>query len=218
MINQLPFDEDDRTLESERHTCEIACYNFNKGAADPDLLTEHERSERFRAIVEGKPDHQSKSPAQRDLRIGHVGDNVRVRAPFNCDYGYNIKIGDNTRIGRNCHIMDACTVKIGSNCTIGPDVSFYSLDGDHYPKTPRVPGQRRSSVAHPITIEDDVWIGGRAVILAGAVIGQGATVGANTVVLAPVRRGNTTVSDIREMKSEIPEHKQMYHVRGMWGK
>lgn len=181
MLNHKPFDPSDLTLKNDRHQCKIAVYRFNSGCENPDLLSDGEKKQRFKTIIEGKTEYD-KVPEVGDFQSGSVGDNVEVEAPFRCDYGYNIKIGSNTTIGPHCYIMDACSVRIGSNCMIGPNVSFYSQDGDHYPAIQRLNGVRRLAKAEPIIIEDDVFIGGHAILLPGAKIGKGATIGANTTV------------------------------------
>ena len=183
MINQAPFDPHDPVLKSDRLECAKFVYAFNKGCEDPENLKPHEKRDRFRAIIEGRDPNQNSPGSRGDLRVGHVGANVEVQAPFYCDYGYNVVINQNTDVGRNCKMYDACTVRIGKNCTIGPNVSFNSQGPDNTPRAhPMMPVQKRLAIAHPITIDDDVYIGADCSIYPGVKVGRGAVIAQGTVV------------------------------------
>ncbi|KAF3359345.1 hypothetical protein VdG1_02368 [Verticillium dahliae VDG1] len=142
-----------------------------------------ERKE-FQAPRPRDPIQISPSVASPVTNIGRVGENVVVEAPFNCDYGYNITIGQNAIVGRNCTIIDTCEVKIGDNCHIGPNVSIYTATLPIDPK--RRMGSKGPQLGRAITIEQDCWIGGGAIILPGRTIGKGSTVGAGSIVTKDV--------------------------------
>ncbi|KAK7755992.1 hypothetical protein SLS62_001934 [Diatrype stigma] len=112
--------------------------------------------------------------------VGRVGAEVVVEAPFTCDYGYNLTIGNHVFIGRNCTIIDPMEIKIGNNCYIGPNVSLFGATLHTDPK--RRQGSKSAHVGAPITIDEDVWIGGGVIIMPGRKIGRGATIGAGSVV------------------------------------
>lgn len=112
--------------------------------------------------------------------VGRVGRHVSVETPFTCDYGYNITIGHHVVIGRNCTINDAGEVKIGDNCVLGPNVSIFTTSLPIDPKIRQ--GGQGPQVGCAITIEQDCWIGGGAIILPGRSVGRGSTVGAGSVV------------------------------------
>ncbi len=113
----------------------------------------------------------------RDI-LGTCGDNIYVNQPFRCDYGCNIHVGDNFFANFNFTVLDEAAVTIGNNVLIGPDVSIYTachpLDAD----------RRRTfdEWAEPVTIGNDVWIGGGAIILPGVEIGDRCVVAAGAVV------------------------------------
>jgi len=109
---------------------------------------------------------------------------VTVETPFTCDYGYNITIGNNVSIGRHCNINDVSEVKIGDNCVIGHNVSVYTATLPIDPK--RRQGGQGPQSGKSITIEQDCWIAGGVIILAGRTIGKGSTVGAGSVVTKDV--------------------------------
>jgi len=114
-----------------------------------------------------------------------------IRPPFYCDYGYNISVGRNTFMNFNCVILDVVQVHIGDDCQIGPNVQIYTAD---HPLDPEV---RRSGLesGRPVTIGNNVWIGGAAIILPGVTIGDNAVVGAGSVVTRDVPAGATVVGN-----------------------
>ncbi|WP_207937649.1 sugar O-acetyltransferase [Pseudomonas sp. 51_B] len=132
--------------------------------------------------------------ARNDLlaeHLGHVGEGTVIRPPFYCDYGYNISIGRNTFMNFNCVILDVVPVRIGDDCQIGPNVQIYAAD---HPLDPEV---RRSGLesGRPVTIGNNVWIGGAAIVLPGVTIGDNAIVGAGSVVTRDVPAGATVVGN-----------------------
>ena len=112
--------------------------------------------------------------------VPHAGDNLWIEPPFHCDYGYNLCIGRNVYIERNCHIGDLAEVRIGDNTRIAPNVSIYTSTLPDDPKLRRDPNCPVS--VQPVVIQEDCFIGGNAVILAGRVIGKGSIVEAGSVV------------------------------------
>ena len=127
----------------------------------------------------------------RDAQIrqicGRVGENVHIEQPFWCDYGYNIEIGANFVSSFGLTILDGAKVTIGKNVKIGPNCNIYTTT---LPKDV----ERRSQGLQqslPVTIGDNVWIGGNVTIMPGVSIGQNAIVGAGSVVLDNVP-SNTT--------------------------
>ncbi|RLN88988.1 hypothetical protein BBJ28_00026380 [Nothophytophthora sp. Chile5] len=114
--------------------------------------------------------------------LGAKGRECMVEMPFRCDYGYNIRLGDNVYMNFNCVLLDGCEITIGDRVMFAPNVQLYTAS---HPLDPDV----RSSgleLGKPITIEDDVWIGGNVVVLPGVRIGRGAVIGAGSVVTKDV--------------------------------
>jgi len=118
-------------------------------------------------------------------RLGHVGKDAVIRPPFFCDYGFNISLGDGVFLNFNCVILDVVEVTIGDRTQIGPAVQIYAADH------PRDAATRRVGLefGRPVRIGNDVWIGGAAVILPGITIGDGAVIGAASVVTRDVAPG-----------------------------
>ncbi|KAL9095713.1 MAG: hypothetical protein Q9165_002145 [Trypethelium subeluteriae] len=177
-------------LVEEREMCKSALWRFNNSTNPNVGVSREERARLFRAIVE-PAFLRTQGPPGPANPIGSVGREVCVEAPFNCDYGYNINIGDYTVIGANCTIMDPCTITIGSGCVIGPNVSIFGMSMPIDPR--RRNGSRGHAVGSRVTIGDNCYIGGGAIILPKVTIGKNSTVGAGSVVTRDVR-DNTVVA------------------------
>lgn len=109
--------------------------------------------------------------------FGSGGDSVYLEPPFYCDYGINIDLGERVFFNFNCVVLDVCQVTIGSHAFIGPAVQIYT------PLHPLEAKLRRTQeYGRPVTIGDDVWIGGGAIILPGVTIGSRTVIGAGSVV------------------------------------
>ncbi|NMO76999.1 sugar O-acetyltransferase [Niallia alba] len=120
--------------------------------------------------------------------FGSVGVNPSIEHNFHCDLGYNIHVGDNFYAGYNWTILDMAEVRIGHNCMIGPNVGIYTAGHSIEPKN-----RNSSGYAIPITIGNDVWIGGSCVILAGVSIGDNSIIAAGSIVTKNVP-ANTIVA------------------------
>lgn len=110
--------------------------------------------------------------------LGNCGKSPYLAQGFYCDYGSNIYVGDNFYCNYGVCILDVCKVTIGNNCLIGPQVGIYAaahpLDRDI-----RVSGLE---FGKPVTIGNDCWIGGMAVINPGVTLGDNVIVGSGAVV------------------------------------
>lgn len=113
----------------------------------------------------------------------YVGDGVNIEQGAVFGNGSSISIGHNSGIGVNCHIP--YDTVIGKNVMMGPDVLIYNAN--HAFDRVDVPMLSQGHMApKPVVIGDDVWIGARVVILPGRRIGNGAIVGAASVVTKDV--------------------------------
>ena len=109
--------------------------------------------------------------------LPHAGENLWVEPPFHCDYGHNIYCGNNVYFNVNCVVLDAARVTIGSNVLFGPGVQLYAAT---HPLDAVV--RRTLELARPITIGNDCWLGGGAIVCPGVRIGEGCVIGAGAVV------------------------------------
>ena len=125
-------------------------------------------------------DFSAKQEIVKEL-FGSVGDNPFIGDNFHCDFGKNIHVGDNFHADYNCTMLDVAEIHIGDHCLIGPDVGIYTAGHKLEPE-----GRILEGYGIPISIGNDVWIGGHSVILPGVTIGDGAVIAAGSVVTSSV--------------------------------
>lgn len=113
-----------------------------------------------------------------DEILGSHGERFHINQPFRCDYGCNISIGEDFFANFNLTILDEAPVSIGSNAFIGPNVSIFTAC---HPLEATLRNSRQEW-AEPVTIGNNVWIGGGAIILPGVTIGHNVVVAAGAVV------------------------------------
>ena len=124
--------------------------------------------------------------------LGHIGDDaIIINQPFYCDYGKQISVGK--RFFANFHftVLDEAPVTIGDDCFIGPNVSIYTACHSTDP----VERNTRQEWAEPVTIGNNVWIGGSVTILPGVTIGDNVTIGAGSVVTKDIPSGTVAVGN-----------------------
>ena len=146
---------------------------------DAELLAERQRAKEivFR--------YNSLQPSMIEERnellkslFGSVKGNFFIEPPFRCDYGCNIEIGENFYANYNLVILDCAKVTIGDNVLIGPNVGIYTAGHPlHFELR-----NEELEFASPITIEDNVWIGGNVVLNPGVTIGRNSVIGSGSVV------------------------------------
>jgi len=102
---------------------------------------------------------------------------IQIESPFYCDYGYNIQCGQRVYFNVNCVILDVMKVTIGSFVFFGPSVHIYTAS---HPTEFKL--RRKRAFAKPVSIGDDCWIGGGAIICPGVTIGNRCVIAAGSVV------------------------------------
>lgn len=113
----------------------------------------------------------------RDL-LGTLGEGAYLTPPLFVDYGENIHLGPRTFVNYNLTALDVAAIRIGADCQIGPNVQLLT------PTHPIEPQPRRDKLeaAQPITIGDNVWLGGGVIVCPGVSIGENSVIGAGAVV------------------------------------
>jgi len=161
-------------------------------ANDPELRADSERCDRLlrRFNATGATDRDERAAILREL-LGSVGEHVVIRPPLAMDYGYQTSIGPGTFINSGTVILDVGRVTIGADVQIGPNVQLLT------PTHPLDPELRRSGAeaAEPITIGDNVWLGGGVIVCPGVTIGQDTVVGAGAVVTRDLPPGVLAVGN-----------------------
>ncbi|HEX9038991.1 MAG TPA: sugar O-acetyltransferase [Ktedonobacterales bacterium] len=148
-------------------------------ADDPQLAADNRRAAiltaRFNASDPADP--EARRAILREL-LGSLGEDVDIRPPLRCDYGYQTHIGARTFINFGAIFLDVARITLGEDVQVGPNVQFLT------PTHPVEAAARRAKLeaARPITIGDNVWLGGGVIILPGVSIGENTVVGAGAVV------------------------------------
>jgi maltose O-acetyltransferase len=125
----------------------------------------------------GDDERNYRASLLREL-LGRIGPGASIEPPFYCDYGSNIKVGERFYANTGCVALDCEAVEIGARVKLGPLVQLLAVSH------PLDATQRALGLEYgePISIGDDVWIGGGAIVLGGLTIGDRAVIGAGSVV------------------------------------
>ncbi|WP_199485026.1 sugar O-acetyltransferase [Actinomadura craniellae] len=158
MLAGEPYIADDLELATDALRAALLCERFNSRSAAEPL-------------------------ARRELLaelLGEIGEGVEIRPPLRVDYGYQITIGPRTFLNFGAVLLDVARITIGADVQIGPNVQLLT------PTHPVEPEPRRAKYesARPITLADNVWLGGGVIVCPGVTIGENTVVGAGAVVTA----------------------------------
>jgi maltose O-acetyltransferase len=170
-------------------------------ADDPELRADALRCDRLlrRFNATGAEDADERLAILREL-LGSVGEGVVIRPPLAMDYGYQTSIDDRTFINGGAVILDVGRVTIGADVQIGPNVQILT------PTHPLEPELRRTGAeaAEPITIGDNVWLGGGVIVCPGVTIGRDTVVGAGAVVTRDVPERVLAVGNPARVIRQLP--------------
>lgn len=156
LAGELYYASYDKTLIKDRDIAKDKCFEYNN--IKPSNI--EKRTEIMKSI------------------LGKTKNNFLIEQPFLCDYGYNIEIGENFYSNHNLIILDGNKVKFGDNVWIAPNCGFYTA-GHPLNYEERNKGLE---YAKPITVGNNVWIGGNVIVLPGVTIGDNVVIGAGSVV------------------------------------
>ncbi|KSU56483.1 sugar O-acetyltransferase [Microbacterium enclense] len=131
--------------------------------------------------------------------LGTLGEDAYVKPPLFVDYGENIHIGARTFVNYNLTALDVAEIRIGEDCQIGPNVQLLT------PTHPIEPGPRHDKLeaAKPISIGDNVWLGGGVIVCPGVSIGDDSVIGAGSVVTRDIPAGVVAVGSPARVVKEI---------------
>lgn len=185
----LPKTEKEKMLAGEH-------YNL----LDPELEVDRQKAKELMHRYNKTETDAERYPILQQM-LGAVGKDVLIWAPFYCSYGRNTYLGDDVFINYMCVILDNNEVRIGNHVMIGPSVQIYTAAHDLQAAS-RIKGWE---TAKPITIEDNVWIGGGVIILPGVRIGKNAVVGAGSVVTRDVPPNTVVAGNPARVIREIDQ-------------
>ena len=155
-------------------------------AGDPVLVQGRQRAKDLcHAYNTTLPEQQNRRDAILRELFGSVGEHCWIEPTFRCDYGTNISIGDYFFANYDCIFLDVAPITIGNNVMVAPRVCLYTAGH------PIVASVRNTGLEFgaPITIEDNVWIGGGVSVCPGVTIGAGSVIAAGSVVTRDVPPG-----------------------------
>ena len=141
--------------------------------------------------------------------LGKIGNDFNIEQPFRCDYGYNIYIGKNFYSNFNLTIIDCAKVTIGDNCMFGPNVSIFTAG---HP----IHAQIRNTgyeYAFPITIGNNVWIGGNTVVNPNVTIGNNTVIGSGSVVTKDIPSDTVAVGNPCRIIRQITDEDKKYYYK-----
>lgn len=151
-------------------------------ADDPEIARGVHRGMRLvdafqRAVLDGDGDDTHAREILADL-LGSLGEGSWVKPPLAVDFGSNVHLGARTFVNSGLTALDVAAITIGDDCLIGPNVQLLT------PTHPVDPQPRRDKLeaAEPITLGDNVWLGGGVIVCPGVTIGDNTVVGAGSVV------------------------------------
>ncbi len=183
-----PRTEKEKMLAGELYNC-----------LAPELAQERRQTKTLTRLFNSIPEERDRLSILEKL-LGKIGQHSIIEPPFHCSYGRNIYLGEHVYLNFGCTILDNNDVYFGHHVMVGPSVQFYTATHP-VEAAIRIKG---FETAQKIIIEDNVWIGGGAIILPGLTIGLNAVVGAGAVVTKNVPK-NTVVAGnpariIRELR------------------
>jgi len=156
MLAGEPYAASDAELVAERMRCAKAVMAYNHSAPDEPALRQRLLSE----------------------LLGYLGPDSDVQPPFRCDYGYQIHVGARFFANYGLVALDVGRITIGDDVQIGPNVQLLTAG---HPVEPAA-RLRKEEWGKPITIGDNVWLGGGVIVCPGVTIGANTVVGAGAVV------------------------------------
>lgn len=178
MLAGEPYKAWDETLYQERIECRKILQELNGSIPGTD---------QWRSAIERLiPDSRS----------------AYIEPPFRCDYGANIKLGQNFYANFNCVVLDVAEVHIGDNVMFGPGVQIYTAA---HPIEAKARVKEGVEFGKPITIGNNVWLGGGVILCPGVTIGDNTVIAAGSVVTknipANVVAGGNPAKIIRTIES-----------------
>lgn len=184
--------------------------------SDPELVRLRNFA-RNASIKYNQTTEDQKEERQKILKelLGHIGEGSEIYPYVQFDYGCNTYIGDNCFINFNCVFLDCAEIRIGNNVFIGPNVSLLT------PIHPLLAKERNIRIdedgtrymiesAAPITIEDNVWLGGGVTITPGVTIGHDSVIGAGSVVTKDIPPGVVAVGVPCRVIRQITEEDSVF--------
>ena len=168
----------------------------------PELCAEREKAEElYTEFNQTRPSEKAKRAELLRQLLPHMEEHVVILPHLYVDYGYHCFIGAGTYINHGAYLMDCAKITLGRHCFIGPNCGMYTAIH------PMLPEERNSGLetTAPITLGDNVWLGGDVTILPGVTIGSNTVIGAGSVVTKDIPSGVVAVGNPCKVLRPITE-------------
>ena len=161
-------------------------------------------------LVKKFNDLPTEAMAEREAVVheifGEVGEHVWLNSPLTVAVGKYVSIGSGTYANMNLTLIDDWKITIGKNVLIGPNVTLCTTGH------PIDPAHRQDGMySFPITIGDNVWLGGNVMVLPGVTIGKNSVIGAGSVVTKDIPANVVAFGSPCKVYREINEHDKEYY-------
>ena len=165
-------------------------------------------------LVKKFNDLPTEAMAEREAVVheifGEVGEHVWLNSPLTVAVGKYVSIGSGTYANMNLTLIDDWKITIGKNVLIGPNVTLCTTGH------PIDPAHRQDGMySFPITIGDNVWLGGNVMVLPGVTIGENSVIGAGSVVTKDIPANVVAVGNPCRVSREIGERDREYYFRDL---
>ncbi|CAI3312099.1 chorismate mutase [Enterococcus cecorum] len=169
-------------------------------SGDAELVADRKHARKMMRAINQETDGKKRSELLKQT-FGKTVQNLYMEPNVHFDYGYNISVGENFYANFNAVLLDICPITIGDNCMLAPNVQLYTA---YHPLDPI---ERNSGYENgaPITIGDNVWIGGNSVILPGVTLGDNVVVGSGSVVTKSFPDNVVIAGNPAKILKEIPK-------------
>lgn len=148
-------------------------------AGDPELRAMSARRKQILRLFNQTTEEQGDYRVSLLKKLfGKTGQNIHIEPEFHCDYGVNTYLGENFYANYDCIFLDIAPIHIGDNVMLAPRVCLYTAG---HPIDAEVRNEQLE-YGYPITIGNNVWIGGSTVVNPGVTIGDNTVIGSGSVV------------------------------------
>lgn len=139
--------------------------------------------------------------------FGKTGKDPYITPPVYVDYGRHVSVGDNFYANFDCIFLDVNRITIGDNVMFGPRVGLYTAG---HPLDSKVRNEDQLEFGLPITIKDNVWLGGNVCVLPGVTIGENSVIGTGAVVTKDIPANSVAVGNPAKVVKSLGEKERKY--------
>lgn len=191
---------EDRTMNNEKSMRDKMLAGELYIADDPQIAHDSQRAQRLTHRI--NTIDPTTPGAVRELLVellGGCGEDSEIRPPLQCDFGFQTTIGARCFANWGLILLDVATISIGDDVQIGPNVQL--LTATH--PLEAEPRRQKWEAAEPITVGDNVWLGGGVIVCPGVSIGANTVVGAGSVVTRDLPAGVLAVGSPARVLREL---------------